>query len=58
MTHMHSGLAATRVAVLTQAGRDSLPAVSGKSIAGVIIADTVLVRDVTATCGSSLPSSG
>ncbi|MDT5047389.1 MAG: hypothetical protein QOG75_3263 [Mycobacterium sp.] len=57
MTHMHSGLAATRVAVLTQAGRDSLPAVSGQSIAGVI-PDTVVVRDVTATCGSSLPSSG
>jgi hypothetical protein len=36
------------VDVQTQDGRDSLPSASGKSIAGVIIPDTVLVRDVTA----------
>jgi len=36
------------VDVPTQDGRDSLPSVSGQSIAGVIIPDTVLVRDVTA----------
>ncbi len=36
------------VDVQTQDGRDSLPSASGQSIAGVIIPDTVLVRDVTA----------
>ena len=48
MTHIHSGVAAVGVDVPTQDGRDSLPSVSGQSIAGVIIPDTVLVRDVTA----------
>jgi HD superfamily phosphodiesterase len=36
------------VDVPTQDGRDSLSSASGQSIAGVIIPDTVLVRDVTA----------
>jgi HD superfamily phosphodiesterase len=48
MTHIHSGVAARGVDVQTQDGRDSLPSASGQSIAGVIIPDTVLVRDVTA----------
>src|SRR6476619_3286533 len=48
MSHIHSGVAAVGVDVPTQDGRDSLPSVAAQSIAGVIIPDTVLVRDVTA----------
>ena len=48
MTHIHSGLATKGVDLQPKGGGDSLPSVCADSIAGVIIPDTALVREVTA----------
>jgi hypothetical protein len=48
MTYKTSGLAPTGADVQTQNGPDSLRSESAHSIAGVIIPDTALVREVTA----------
>jgi hypothetical protein len=47
MTHIPSGLAPNNVDVHGHDGPDSLPSESAQSIAGVIIPDTALVREVT-----------